>query len=54
MNEPTKPITGQGILWAIQQIDRHFEREIAKCGPVPKAETEETEPKAEALEALKR
>lgn len=36
MNDaPATPIIGPGIEWAITQINRHFERQIAKVGFAP-------------------
>lgn len=40
MSESTNPITGPGISWAISQINRRFERAVAKSTPVPTTETE--------------
>lgn len=44
INEP-EPITGPGLLWAIGQINKQFERAATK--PVPERKEEE----AEALRA---
>lgn len=51
MNETHEPITGPGILWAIGQINKRVEKELAKTN-APKPENKDEI--AEAKEGLKR